>query len=215
MIKDKASGDPVDGYDLDDLDFHSAVYLNGQISDGNLTADEDDLEKIAAALEKGEPDYSFAKKESKSKGYKKEVVEEKAFVPTTKAESSKQGDIQPYLNLIDHLSGEEKKGVLSGGHLLSDMKKKYPNLLISGETNDDSPWEGWWSDGKANPKWSSFFPASWTRNSLVEQLWGSSQCKGGRLFKCGIAISKTGDTFYPWVSQTLTAAPKLTDMKKA
>jgi hypothetical protein len=101
---------------------------------------------------------------------------------------------------------------LTGGHLLIEMQKKYKNLKITGIPNDLAPWEGWWSDGKAAPKWSSFFPASWTKDGLVTALWKSASKKGGRELPGGIDITKSGGTFYPWVSQTLPK-PNLKDMK--
>lgn len=93
------------------------------------------------------------------------------------------------------------------------MKTTFPKLRIYGTEDLNKPWEGWWSDGTVQPKWSSFFPASWTKDTLTEALRDSSFIKGGRDLG-EFAVTKSGDTFYPWVNQTLTKAPLLKDMRK-
>jgi Domain of unknown function (DUF4157) len=149
-----------------------------------------------------------------SKQQQQSSPKEKA-VELTLAEKEKAEQIKEYLALIPHLAGEGGgKSPLKGGHLLEEMKTKYKNnLRLSGETDQAKPWEGWWSDNAAPAKWSSFFPAPWTNNTLVTALWKSSTVKGGRELPGGITITKQGDTFFPWVNQTLKEQPKLKDMK--
>lgn len=130
------------------------------------------------------------------------------------AEKHKEEQIAPYLVLIDHLAGEgggNKDAELKGGHLLTEMKAKYPNLRISGTPSQDAPWEGWWTDGVSAPKWSSFFPSNWTKDDLVGQLKKSSLLRQQLYLPGGIAITKSGETFYPWVNKTLPK-PEIKDM---
>ena len=127
------------------------------------------------------------------------------------AEKAKK--LEPYLEFMKHLAGEvveEKR--LTGGHLLSAMKEKFPNLKISGAPDQNGLWEGWWTDGANTPKWSSFFPASWTREHLEKQLEKSGEVRGGRELPGGIVLTKMGGTFFPWVEQTLKDRPEIEDM---
>lgn len=188
------------------------------------------LANLRTALNKSLKEYSEdrASKEELSKyeedfsAYDKKPVyasssskDEAEFVPTTVSELAKHEQIKEYLALLPHLAGEGGGSKpLKGGHLLSEMKKTWPGLIISGTPSNDGPWEGWWSDGTSAPKWSSFFPANWSRADLIRQLYSSSSTRGGRELPAGFKVSKTGDTFFPWVDQTLTDVPKLTDMVK-
>jgi hypothetical protein len=228
VITKNADGSAVDEVDVDHLDYWSAHYAHEQIVNYRLwSASEADMAKINAALAKGNPGIGGAaaggavggkgkaapgKGKGKAKGA---PAEEEAYVPSGHAELSKAKDVQPYLDLIGHLGGEGGgKAVLKGGHLLSEMKKKYPKLKLTGVPDAAAPWEGWWSDGIAEPKWSSFFPSGWTKNDLVKGLWKSGSVKGGRLLPDGTKVSKTGDTFYPWHNETLPK-PALKDMPPA
>jgi hypothetical protein len=158
------------------------------------------------------PTYKIKHKDMKKAKASKE--EEEEYVPTTTSELSKKSQIKEYLDLIDHLAGEGGgKEALKGGHLLSEMKKKHPKLKISGNPDDNAPWEGWWSDGASPAKWSSFFPATWTKAYLIKGLWGSSTATGGRMLFSMFKVSKQGDTFFPWVDQKLKKQPALKDMK--
>ena len=132
----------------------------------------------------------------------------------TLAQKEKAEQIKDYLALIPHLAGEGGgKAPLKGGHLLEEMKKKHKNVLrLTGTPDKGKPWEGWWSDGAAEAKWSSFFPAPWTNDTLVTALWKSSKTKKGRELPGGIEITKQGDTFFAWVHQTLVKRPATKDM---
>ena len=216
VIINNGDGEEITDYDLDNLDYYTAEFLDTQINQLRVWhADPGDLAKIAVVLAQGPPQaFAASSKPGKAaaKPARSAAAKEEVFVAKTPAEAEKERQIQPYLDLIDHLAGEGGgKIVLTGGHLLSEMKKKYKNLVISGEPDANAPWEGWWSDGAAAPKWSSFFPASWERGDLVSGLRKSAAIKGGRELPGGITISKTGDTFYPWVNQTLPA-PTLAEM---
>ena len=208
----------IDDYDLDTISYHEAAFIHEQVVEMRVWhADPADLVKIQAAMDAGPPVYGKGEKEDKSSKAKKDLKAEKvekAFVPTTKVEIFKEKQIGEYLALIDHLAGEGGgKTALTGGHLLAEMTIKYKDLRLSGEPDNDAPWEGWWSDGTAEPKWGSFFPASWTKKTLTDKLRNSSSIKGGLELPGNIVISKTGDTFYPWKNQTL-GKPALKDMKR-
>ena len=127
---------------------------------------------------------------------------------------AKAKKLEQYKGLLDHLAGEvaEEKRLI-GGHLLSAMKEKFPNLKISGAPDQNGLWEGWWTDGKNPPKWSSFFPASWTREKLEAELAESGERRGGRELKpSGIVLTLMNKTFFPWVNQTLKKQPRIKDM---
>jgi hypothetical protein len=213
VLTKNADGSAVDEVDIDNLTFAGAQLAYEQVVEMRVWhADEEDLAKIYAALHRG-PDKGEKDKGGKGKGKSAKV--EEAYVPSGQAELARADDIAPYLALIDHLAGEGGgKKPLKGGHLLSAMKTKYSNLKLTGVPNPAAPWEGWWSDGVAAPKWSSFFPSGWSKNELVKGLWKSGGVKGGRSLPDGTKVSKTGDTFFPWVNKKLPE-PALKDMPPA
>lgn len=220
VIRNNGTG-KVEPYDLTQIDYYEAQFLDNQINQMRVwSADPADLQRIAEVLAEGPPDFSGGHEgkgtSAPKKGRKSAEAAEKEYVPSGTAELAKAKQIEPYLALVGHLAGEgggTTGKALSGGHLLSEMKKKYSGLVISGAPSADAPWEGWWSDGTADPKWSSFFPSAWTRFDLVQGLWKSSKDKDKRSLPGGILVTKSGGTFYPWVNKTL-AKPALKDMVK-
>ena len=151
------------------------------------------------------PDYSKKPKWSGKKFgeiYDDSPAQEKEAL--SPAEEHKEQQIAPYLALLDHLAGEadddKKPKVLTGGHLLSEMQKKWKGRLkLTGEPVPDAVWTtGWSVDGVSKSGTSTMFPSSWTREILEAQL-RASEVTGNQitLMPSGILIKKAGNTFYP------------------
>ena len=198
------NGKQITKYRWDNLTPGLASRLNENIENGGWTADRASTARI----------YEFLSAPSKKRD-KYDNGEEDGGAPSAAAIHKKEA-IKQYLKLVPHMRGEGAgAGVtLIGGHLLTAMKGKYKALRISGTPDNNNAWEGWWSDGAAAAKWSTFFPASWTEQDLVDRLLASHATANGRDLGGGIVIALVGGTFYPvGFPQPSTAGPAISSMR--
>jgi hypothetical protein len=119
--------------------------------------------------------------------------------PKGEAGKHKQMMIKPYLDLIDHLAGEEKnKDEVSGGHLLRAMQDKWKGkLTVNGKRNEAEVWGCQWTIEKRKLKNSTMFPSLWDTSKLRTELEGFTSVGKSITLKSGIEIEKKGDTFFP------------------
>ena len=136
-----------------------------------------------------------------SQKYKKKPQPERGDA----AEKHKLEQIEPYINMLNHMAGEEKDGQVQGGHLFTDMKEQWKKELqfkrLSGDEN--GLWNMEWRI-KDNQNWktSSMFPKNWTNKDLTTALLQSNMISGKlqlpHITGTGcIEIQKAGNTFYP------------------
>jgi hypothetical protein len=105
--------------------------------------------------------------------------------------------LKPYVEMLPHLAGDVKKNKktqkvtdLSGGHILLEVRKKFPKAAVSHTPNKHKAWAAYWTnDATAQPpiyKWSSFFPASWSNDDVLKNVLDTK-----------VEFEKKGDTFFP------------------
>ncbi len=122
--------------------------------------------------------------------------------PPSAAEQQHAERAKHYFHHLPHMAGEiGKDGALTGGHLLTAMRIKHGDTLrIDGNQSKEKAWRGSWSIG-AKSKESTFFPSSWTEETLMEEI-GKANREGDTLkLPSGITVITKGDTFYPEVGQ--------------
>lgn len=129
-------------------------------------------------------------------------------------------------NYEEHIKGECKDNVLTGGHSKSMMEAKWnsikkQNLAIIGNQQDSRAFKASWkiTEYKAtggnrkrsetttkkyigSPKESTFFPNSWDYNTIKREIESVTLTSGSNYgeSKSGIMIAKSGNTAYPIVS---------------
>ena len=146
-----------------------------------------------------------AKAAEKARQEAERAEKRKGKAGETPADKRKDAVVDSFRPLFAHMAGEGGGTTpLSGGHLLLEMKAKYPDLRLVGTPIAAAPWHGHWSDGKAKAKWSSFFPASWQLAHLIGELRESTVTVGDPtryLQPSGIQIAqmkgKGTGTLYP------------------
>lgn len=129
-------------------------------------------------------------------------AEEEEVVDESLAGKAKLEKIQPYLDLMDHLAGENDGKTSKGGHLLLEMERVWKKafvLLNPKDKKDDEVWHAQWSiNGNKKAGGSTMFPASWTKKELEKRLMASHVISNRIYLQPGdIEIKKAGDTFYP------------------